>query len=338
MSFIIFLIVLGLSVCLSAMIVAYDSLSKYHLKHWAKKKEQSAGKLYPLKAGGSEVKITLELVRAFFVAIALAMLAADSGFVSLIVFYTAILFMLVMLAPKVYLKNLGLRLLIMFADLVLDLTRFMRPIVRVLAKLLDRVIKLEPVTLTKDDLSEMLKSVDPTDTDISKDELKILTHTLTFSNKKVHDVMTPKKVMTSVKIDEKISPVFIDSLYKSGHSRFPVFDTKSEEVVGTLYLHDLVDLSAAGLVKDHMQKRSFYVHEDQDLQSVFQAFFKTKHHMFVVVNSFAEIVGLVTIEDVIEQIIGRLIVDEFDKHDDLRAVAELQGKKHRTQNRDNMVE
>ncbi len=82
-----------------------------------------------------------------------------------------------------------------------------------------------------------------------------------------------------------------------------------------------------------MSRKLTYVHEDFTLMRVLQAFLKTKRHLFLVVNSFEELVGIITIEDVLEQMIGRPIVDEFDKYDDLRAVAAAAAKKEHAEHR-----
>jgi CBS domain containing-hemolysin-like protein len=124
-----------------------------------------------------------------------------------------------------------------------------------------------------------------------------------------------------VAASETVGPILMDELSKSGHSRFPVYDEKRDNIVGILYLHDLVGAKQAGRVDDIMSKRLRYVHEDFTLYQTLQAFLHTKQHLFLVVNSFEELVGIITIEDVLEQMIGRPIVDEFDKYDDLRAVA-----------------
>ncbi|QQS69160.1 CBS domain-containing protein [Candidatus Saccharibacteria bacterium] len=76
-----------------------------------------------------------------------------------------------------------------------------------------------------------------------------------------------------------------------------------------------------------MRRKVTYVHEDFTLYQTLQAFIKTKQHLFIVVNSFEEYVGIITIEDVLERVIGKLIVDEFDRYDDLRAVAAAAAKK-----------
>lgn len=130
----------------------------------------------------------------------------------------------------------------------------------------------------------------------------------------------------------------MDELHKSGHSRFPVYDPeKNDAIVGTLYLRDLIGNKKSGKVKDLMSKKVFFVHEELDLNHALNGFIKTRHHMFIVVNTFEEFVGILTIEDVLEQVLGRQIVDEFDAYENLREVALLRAKKERAISPENMV-
>ena len=131
----------------------------------------------------------------------------------------------------------------------------------------------------------------------------------------------PKRVVKAVSVNENIGPVLMTELHDIGHSRFPVYDGKKDSIIGTLYLRDLVNTKSTGKVSDVMKKDVCYVHEEQSLYDALQAILKTRHHLLVVVNSFEEYVGIITIEDVIEQIIGKPILDEFDQYNDLRAVA-----------------
>lgn len=152
-------------------------------------------------------------------------------------------------------------------------------------------------------------------------ELTVAKHALTYGDKTISDVLTPRRVVRMVSVSESVGPVFLDELYKTGFSRFPVYDGKPDKIVGTLFLRDLVHHDVHGTVRDHMQKQVYYVHEDQSLHDAFQAILKTRYQLFIVVNSFEEYVGIITMEDVLETMIGTLIVDEFDRYDDLRAVA-----------------
>ena len=190
-----------------------------------------------------------------------------------------------------------------------------------------------PVTIhtglyEKSDLADLLtKQKDQTDNRIPAGEIELLTHALSFGDKLVLDVLIPKRVVVLVSAEEAIGPALMDELHKSGHSRFPVYEGKRDNIVGILYLRDLVATKKTGKVKDLMKKHLSYVHEDFTLYQTLQAFIHTKHHLFLVVNNFEEFTGIITIEDVIEQIVGKLIVDEFDNYEDLRTVAAATAKK-----------
>src|SRR3990167_8528946 len=136
--------------------------------------------------------------------------------------------------------------------------------------------------------------------------------------------MTPRRAARIVSVKDSIGPVLMGELHDSGFSRFPVYQDKEDHIVGTLYIHDLVAVKTGGEVRNFMDKKVYYVHDQQTLNHVLQAFLKTKHHLFIVVNNFEDFVGVITIEDVLEQILGQPIIDEFDKYDDLREVAKLE--------------
>ena len=128
-------------------------------------------------------------------------------------------------------------------------------------------------------------------------------------------------------------------LHTTGHSRFPVFEGKKQQdtVVGILYLRDIIGMTKTVPVREAMHAEVSYIHEDFTLYQALQAFIKTKQHLFIVVNAFEEYVGIITIEDVLERVIGKLIVDEFDKYDDLRAVAAAAARKEHAENHKNGV-
>lgn len=158
---------------------------------------------------------------------------------------------------------------------------------------------------------------------LSSDERERLVASLAFDHKKVSDIMTPKSMISAVTLGETLGPLVLDELYKTGHSRFPVFDGDLDHIVGMLYLHDLLDLRRGSQpAKKAMQTKVYFVREDRDLSHALHGFLKTRHHLFIVVNEYRETVGLLSLEDVVEVLLGAKIVDEFDAFDDLRAVAE----------------
>lgn len=158
---------------------------------------------------------------------------------------------------------------------------------------------------------------------LSSDEKKRILHGLQFDTKLVSDSMTPKSMIDSIDKKELLGPLTLDSLHKTGHSRFPVLDTDIDHIVGMLHVQDLLTLDKKRSVtaEKAMEARVYYVREDQTLNHALTAFLRTHHHLFIVVNEFRETVGLLSLEDVIEALLGRKIIDEFDMHDDLRIVA-----------------
>lgn len=158
---------------------------------------------------------------------------------------------------------------------------------------------------------------------LTTNEKQLIMHSLTFDDQLVETIMTPRSVIDSVPKSELLGPLALDDLHKTGHSRFPVIDHDIDHVVGMLHIHDLLALTDKKSVTagTAMEPRVYYIRSDQTLAHALAAFLRTHHHLFIVVNEFRETVGLLSLEDVIEAMIGRKIIDEFDAHDDLRAVA-----------------
>ena len=161
---------------------------------------------------------------------------------------------------------------------------------------------------------------------VSKDEKKLLLSAMSFQSLPVSDVMTPRSVIESINKEEVLGPLVLDDLHKKGYSRFPVIENDVDHVIGVLHLRDVLTLDASkkhatSRAESAMEPRVFYIHEEQTLEHALNAFIKTHHHLFIVVNQYRETVGLLTLEDVTEALLGREIIDEFDEHEDLRSVA-----------------
>ena len=140
---------------------------------------------------------------------------------------------------------------------------------------------------------------------------------LLVSEMKVQEVMVPRSQMVSLDVTaspEEILPIVIES----GHSRFPVLDEKQEKVVGILLAKDLLTLAAQEEdkfdIKDILRPVVF-VPESKRLNILLREFRSSRNHLAVVLDEYGEIDGIVSIEDVIEQIVGE-IDDEHDVDDE----------------------
>lgn len=181
-----------------------------------------------------------------------------------------------------------------------------------------------PVDFSLHSKEELLHLVREAKLVLTDNERYLLEHAMEFEDKLVGQIMTPRSVIKTVESKEVLGPIVLDRLYKSGHSRFPVIEKDVDHVVGLLYVHDLMSLarnSAKSTAAKLMEPRVYYINENQPLPSALAGFLRVRHHLFIVVNEFEETTGVITIEDVMEALIGRKIVDEFDEYEDLRAVA-----------------
>ena len=146
------------------------------------------------------------------------------------------------------------------------------------------------------------------------DALPMLEGVLTVGDIQVRDIMVPRAQMTVLNRDEE-SGVLLKTVIDSGHSRFPVMDEDKEKIVGILLAKDLLRLAVASEdaqfdIKEFMRPTVF-VPESKRLNVLLREMRRSRVHMAIVADEYGGIAGLVTIEDVIEQIVG----DIDDEHD-----------------------
>jgi hemolysin (HlyC) family protein len=163
---------------------------------------------------------------------------------------------------------------------------------------------------------------------LEPDALTMLEGVLEVGDLQVRDIMIPRAQMVFVRRDDpfsKLLPVVVES----GHSRFPVMDEDRDDIVGILLAKDLLRLYPADMrerfdIREYMRPVVF-VPESKRLNVLLKEFRRNRNHMALVVDEYGGVSGLVTIEDVIEQIVGD-IDDEFDVEDDhnIRKEAERQ--------------
>ncbi|HEY1891276.1 MAG TPA: transporter associated domain-containing protein [Steroidobacteraceae bacterium] len=153
---------------------------------------------------------------------------------------------------------------------------------------------------------------------LEADALPMLEGVLEVSDLQVRDIMVPRAQMVFVRRDDPASRI-LPTVVESGHSRFPVMDQDRDDIVGILLAKDLLRLTSAD-ARERFDIREFmrpavFVPESKRLNVLLKEFRGSRNHMAIVVDEYGGVSGLVTIEDVIEQIVGD-IDDEFDVEDD----------------------
>jgi len=316
----------------------YNFLPIKELKRQARTGDPLAKALYRAAAYGASLGLLLWIIIAVSLLVSFALLEQVAP--PLLAFIVEVVVIGVGLTwiPTATLTRMGAQLALLATPVLAKLLEACYPLLNKITKFAHehRHITVHTGLYEPADMLALLEQqkAQP-DSRISHEELELLIHALTFGNKSVHECMVPRREVRSISAEESISPIIIRELHDSGHSRFPVFEGDSNHFVGTLYLRDLVNLKASGKVREVMDHSVYYVHEEYPLEQVLHAFLKTKHHLFIVVNNFEEYVGIITIEDILEQIIGYKIVDEFDAYEDIRAVAADHARhEHKTHKKD----
>jgi magnesium and cobalt transporter len=166
---------------------------------------------------------------------------------------------------------------------------------------------------TRDDLVELLRDTH-SDGLIEADTLRMMEGALAVSDMTVGDVMVPRAQMVALPADAK----FLDlmrQVVESGHSRFPVHGEDKDEILGILLAKDLL----RGVVADNgpgtiheLVRPAVLIPESKKLNVLLREFRQSRNHMAIVIDEYGGVAGLVTIEDVLEEIVGEI----DDEHDD----------------------
>ena len=172
--------------------------------------------------------------------------------------------------------------------------------------------KVSYTPMNQRELSGVLKEAEEMNL-IDKNILEMMEETLEFSSMQVRDVMIPRPQMIVVRHNEKPKE-FLSRIIDSSHSRFPVVDEDSEEVKGILLAKELLPYgfdSGKSFYLDQVMRPVNFIPESKKLDSLLEEFRKKRYHMAIVVDEYGSVSGLVTIEDILEEIVGE-IEDETD--------------------------
>jgi len=329
MDYLIAFVFVCFSALFSGLTLGLMSLDTYDLKRKIGIGDKDAQKIYSVRRNGNLLLCTLLLGNvAVNAALSIYLGSIASGLVAGMIATGLILIFGEILPQAVF-----SRYAIVFGARTIWLVKIFRfifyPITAPLAWLLDRLLGEEiPTIYTKRELMKIIEEhEESTDSHVDEDEEKIVIGALSFSDKYVYEVMTPRTVVTAIEKSRILSDEAIQKLKEVGKSRIPVYDQRIDNVVGILFLRNLIGADYKDKpVEQFVETNVFFVNEDKKLDEVFNMFIASKQHLFIVVDEFGGMDGVISIEDILEEIIGTEIVDEFDKYADMRAIAEKQAR------------
>lgn len=332
MTFIGILLLIAVTLLVISLQRSYGKVPQRELRKRARDGDVVAEALYKATAYGSSLRALLwALIIGFSAWLFIVVTKETATWFALLIIAFVLWFGFVWLPAREATK-IGVWTARSLAPAFAKLLSYIHPIIQKLQLVIDsnRPVSVHTGLYDKEDLKQLFAQQKvQADNRVDTQTLEIVEHALEFGDKRVSDILTPRRIVKTVSASDVIGPVIMDDLHKSGHSRFPVYDGAPDNIVGVLFLRSAVKAKAGGAITKTMNPQVCYVHEDQPLTEALHAILKTHQQLFVVVNGFEEYVGIVTIEDIMEAIVGKQIVDEFDEYEDLRAVAaKMAAKEH----------
>jgi gliding motility-associated protein GldE len=237
------------------------------------------------------------------------------GFIIQIIVISLMILLFGEITPKVYSTQHPLKFARFIALPLFILTRILRPVNKVLiysTSFLSPKIHAFNQHISVDELSQALELTSPKELE---EEQKILKGIVKFGNKNVGEIMRSRVDVVSADTDFSFSKIRT-LITESGFSRIPVYSESFDNIKGILYIKDLLPHAHKGpsFRWQSIIRPPFFVPETKKIDDLLEDFQKNKVHMAIVVDEYGGTSGIVTLEDVLEEIVGE-ITDEFDEEE-----------------------
>ena len=238
----------------------------------------------------------------------------NAGIIYVTIVLTLVILIFAEIIPKVYAKyhNAGISLFV--APSLRVLMTILNPIVVVITYIATRLLKLLGIdigntksTLVTEAEVKTLIELGYEDGAITSEEKKILSRVFTMNDKTVGDIMVPEKKVAVLSTDNTVAQAS-STIRRKGFTRYPVRQGRSPEIIGFLYAKDLLGKSAntrLGRMKSVIRPVTI-ISENKKIDSQLRAFRTGRSHQAVVVNESGEFVGIITLEDIVEQMVGSI--------------------------------
>ena len=311
------LVLVFLAAICSGLNIALMSLRPAELRRKSKLGNRDARRAYPLRKNSHLTLAAILLSNVAFASAATLVLGSTFNGLVAGTLSTLLLVIFSELAPQALFAKHALRATSVLSPLLKLMVFVTYPASKPLQLLMDKLFGTHDGSglHTRRELGLMMNEhLDHIDSELDEDEVEIIRGALQLSEKQVADIMTPIKDVFWLKPDTCIDGGEIDKIVAAGRSRIPIFNTGLTKCHGILLMKELVDID--------FDKQSFQVNELRlhptklvgtrtALDTMFRRFI-TAHTHLIPVEKNDKIVGIITIEDLIEEIIGHEIIDESD--------------------------
>lgn len=258
------------------------------------------------------VNITMVVLLTFAISQTVIFQSAVVDFLLQTVFLTFLLLLFGEIFPKLVARGRTLKWVLFAADGLNVLYKITGPLARVMVKsggIVNKIVTKKHENISTDELEAALELSDMQE---GKDK-EMLEGILTFGEKEVSDIMVSRVDVTDIEYHDTW-PHVMETILKSGFSRIPVYDTSQDTIRGILYSKDMlpyVERTDENFRWQSLIREAFFVPESRMIDDLLEDFRQRKVHIAIVVDEYGGTQGIVTLEDVIEEIVGE-IDDEYD--------------------------
>lgn len=328
MSIIIVIFLILLSAMFSGLTIGMFSIGLGELERKIKEGSRAAEKIYAIRKNGNFLLCTLLLGNvAVNSAISVVMSDVATGFIAASI-STGLIFIFGEVFPQALFSRHAFNVGAKTTWLVRIFMFIMYPIAKPLSMALNFIFGEElSYRLNRRELEFFLEDHAEA---INSDEKRIMLGAMKLSDKTAVDVITPTTVLFSLDSETILDNTIISRIKDEHYSRIPVYKGDRDQIIGILYAKDLIgfDTSLNKTVGDICRKDNLvFIEEDFKLDALLNHFIQKKVHMSLVFNEFGTLTGIVTMEDVIEEILTIEIMDESDTVADLQHQANNLSKK-----------
>lgn len=257
---------------------------------------------------------------------AAAKLLGDQNFILFSGSFTLAILIFSEILPKTIGVTYAYKLAPVITYPLLIMVKILKPIVWLCRSITRLLPQKEEESISGEEL-QTIATLSRESGDIEEDEEKVINNIIELKNKIVREVMTPRTVTFSLNEHITVGEAMSMVTELSSHSRIPLFDKEPNEVVGIVMRKDILQAAAEGKNNLKLSGYSHPVHfvpETAPLNRILVDFFDRRQHLFVVVDEYGTMTGIISMEDVLEEIVGREIIDESDKTLDMRELARSQ--------------
>lgn len=334
------LILLILSGLISGSEIAYFSITPKIIKELKKSESQTDKHILKhlenpkrllaiLLISNNFVNITIVLVSAWLTPLVFDFSNSPLlGFIIQVVVITTALLLFGEILPKIYARQKVRMFSRLMARPLQILSQIFYPLVFLLersTRFIDKQLQNRKNTITMSELSEVVEIAHAQATDVETEEVKILKGIATYGETEVREIMKARVDVSAADIRMNLTEL-VDFVKEWGFSRYPVFGETSDDVKGVLHIKDLLPhLSKSEFKWQSLVREPIFIPENKKINDLLQDFKAKKNHLAIVVDEYGGTSGIVTLEDVIEEILGE-ISDEFDTKDTENNIVKLGDK------------